>query len=293
VLGGSYVALEIAQMYSRLGSEVTLLQRSGQILSSEDADVAEELTRHLRAEGIEVRVGQKLERVERDGPGFIVHATEDAEPEPFAADAVVAALGRRANTDALDVHAAGVELDPDGFVRVGEDLRTTSPDVYAAGDVVGDPAFVYAAAYEGDLAAQNALSGDTTPRDYSAFPWVVFTDPQVAGVGLNEREAARLGIAVDVSVMPLSHVPRALAARDTRGFIKLLRAKGEDRLVGARIVAPEGGEQVMQASLMIRFGLPVSETRRHFHPYLTQGEGMKLAMIAFDKDVEALSCCAS
>jgi mercuric reductase len=175
---------------------------------------------------------------------------------------------------------------------VRDDLETSVPGLYAAGDVIGEPAYVYAAAYEGALAAENALTGSATRRDYTAIPWVIFTDPQVAGVGLNEREAAAAGLPVDVSVLPFSQVPRALAARDTRGFVKLLRARGEDRLVGARILAPEGGEQIIEASLMIKFALPVSAVARHFHPYLTQGEAMKLAALGFDRDVATLSCCA-
>ena len=293
VLGGSYIALELAQMFSRLGSQVTVLQRSGHVLSSEDEDVATELESHLRDEGVDIRVGQTLERIEREGEGFVVHSNGSGEPLRYRADAVIAALGRCANTDMLDLNTAGVALDEAGFVRVGEDLRTSCPSIFAAGDVIGDPAFVYTAAYDGGLAAENALSDGATKRDYTAIPWVVFTDPQVAGVGMSERQAASRGIEVDVSVLPLSHVPRALAARDTRGFIKLLRAKGEDRLLGARIVAPEGSEQIMEASLMIRYDLAVSGVSKQFHPYLTQGEGMKLAMLAFDKDVESLSCCAS
>ena len=293
VLGGSYVALELGQMFSRLGSRVTILQRSAQILSGEDRDVAESLAGFLRGEGIEIRTGQKLHSVERRGETFRVRSAGDGEVEVHEAEAVVVALGRRANSGGLGLEKAGVDTDGRGFIRVGEDLETSQPGIFAAGDVIGDPAFVYAAAYEGSLAAGNALSDEKERRDYTAIPWVVFTDPQVSGVGLDEGGAARAGIEVDVSVLPLEHVPRALAARDTRGFVKLLREKGKDRLVGARIVAPEGSEQIMEASLMIRFGLPVSQVARHFHPYLTQGEVMKLAMLSFDKDVESLSCCAS
>ncbi len=292
VLGGSYIALELGQMFSRLGSEVTILQRSAHVLSGEDRDVAEGVTRFLREEGIEILTGQKLQSVERLGDGFVVDAAGNAEVVAHSADAVVSALGRRANTEALELDAGGVELDARGFVRVGDDLETTQAGIYAAGDVLGEPAFVYAAAYEGSLAAENALLGEAKRRDYTAIPWVVFTDPQVSGVGLSERQAAESGIEVDVSVLPLEHVPRAVAARDTRGFVKLLRKSGTDHLVGARIVAPEGSEQIMEASLMIRFGLPVSEVAKHFHPYLTQGEAMKLAMLSFDTDVESLSCCA-
>ena len=294
VLGGRYVALELGQLFSRLGSQVTLVQRSGQILPDEDEDLSGALAGYLGEEGMEILTGAQLQGVTRRDERFLVEIDRGGRRESLETEAVLLALGRTPNTDDLGLAAVGVALEPDGAVAVGERLETSVPGIYAAGDVIGEPAYVYSAAYEGGLAAENALSEDgAKPRDYTAIPWVIFSDPQVAGVGLNELQAAAEGVEVDVSILPLSLVPRALAARDTRGFIKLLRARGEDRLVGARILAPEGGEQVMEASLAIKFGLPVSELARHFHPYLTQGEGVKLAALGFDRDVETLSCCAS
>jgi mercuric reductase len=292
VLGGRYVALELGQMFARLGSRVAIVQRSEQILPEEDPDLAEALTGYLSEEGVEVFSRRQVVAVSRTDGGFEVEVRHGGRTERLAAEAVLAALGRAANTEGLGLAELGLELGPAGVVSVGEDLQTSVSGLYAAGDVIGEPFYVYAAAYEGALAAENALTGATTPRDYIAIAWVIFTDPQVSGVGLNEKEAARAGIAVDVSVLPLSQVPRALAARDARGFVKLLRARGEDRLVGARIVAPEGGEQILEASLMIKFGLPVSAISRHFHPYLTQAEAIKLAGQGFERDVTKLSCCA-
>lgn len=182
---------------------------------------------------------------------------------------------------------------PESLIVVDEHLQTSQPGIFAAGDVIGEPAFVYTAAYEGHLAAANALSQERKKRDYRALPWVIFSDPQVAGVGLNEQEAARAGIEVDVATLELKNVPRALAARDTRGFIKLLRRKGSDELIGARILAPEGGEQIMEAALAIRHGIGVSELASAFHPYLTQAEGIKLCAQTFGKDVAKLSCCSA
>ena len=161
-----------------------------------------------------------------------------------------------------------------------------------AGDVIGEPMYVYTAAYEGALAAENALTGSTKKRDYTALPWVVFTDPQLAGVGWDEHQAAQQGVEAETAVLSLEHVPRSLAAHDTRGFIKLIRNKSTDRLIGARIVAPEGSELLMEASLAIKYGIPVSELASSFHPYLTLSEGIKLAAITFNKDVGKLSCCA-
>jgi len=292
VLGGRYVALELGQMFARLGSRVTIVQRSSQILPEEDPDLATGLTDCLASEGVEILAGQQVARVERDASGFEVQIHRASDAEKLRADAVLAALGRAPNSGGLGLEALGVELTQGGTVAVAEDLQTNVAGIFAAGDVIGEPAYVYAAAYEGGLAAENALTGATKSRDYTAIPWVIFTDPQVAGVGLNEREAAVAGVAVDVSRLPLAQVPRALVARDRRGFVKLLRARGEDRLVGARVLAPEGGEQILEASLMIKFGLPISAVARHFHPYLTQGEGMKLAALGFERDVATLSCCA-
>ena len=293
VLGGRYIALELGQMFARLGSKVTLVQRSQQILPDEDADVASALAEYLGQEGIQVLAGRQVAAIVREGDAFLVEVEKNGGTETLEADAVIAALGRTPNTDGIGLIEIGVELGHTGAITVGKDLQTNVPGIYAAGDVIGEPAYVYAAAYEGALAAENALGSVSKARDYTAIPWVIFTDPQLAGVGLNERQAAEAGIEVDVSVLPLDLVPRALAARDTRGFIKLLRARGEDRLVGARVLAPEGGEQIMEASLMVKFGLPISEVAQHFHPYLTQGEAMKLAALGLDRDVKTLSCCAS
>ncbi len=296
VLGGSYVALESAQMFARLGSKVTILQRSSRILSTETSDLTEALTESFSNEGIEVITGVSLNRVTRTG-GEVVVATDVAGvPRTFRGTQILLAAGRTPNTKSMGLEDVGVELDSRGFVVVDESLCSTVPGIYAAGDVLGDQMFVYAAAYEGALAAANAFATEKSPpkpRDYTALPWVVFTDPQVAGVGLDEEQAAKAGIDAEVSVLPLSYVPRALAARDTRGFVKLIRDRDTDLLVGARILAPEGSELLMEISLAIKYGITSRELATSFHPYLTMSEAVKLAAISFGKSVEKLSCCAA
>jgi len=180
-----------------------------------------------------------------------------------------------------------------GFVVVDATLQTTCPGVYAAGDVIGGEMYVYTAAYEGRLAAENALTGAAEARDYTALPWVIFTDPQVAGVGLDERQATDAGYAAEATTVPLSYVPRAVAARDTRGFLTLVRDRDTDRLLGARVLAPEGAELLMELALAIKYQIPTRELAAMFHPYLTLGEAVKLAAITFGKDVARLSCCAT
>ncbi len=293
VLGGGYVGVELAQMFSRFGSKVTILQRSGRILNRETADVSEALTRFLSDEGMEVVTNVNATQVSRAGGTVVVEASVDGTERAFEGSELLVATGRKPNTTDTGLEDVGVLLNDRGFVVVDDALQTSVEGIYAAGDVLGENMFVYTAAYEGALAAENALSETPKFRDYTALPWVVFTDPQVAGVGLDEEQAAQAGIDVDVSLLKLSHVPRALAARDTRGFIKLIRDRSTDRVVGARIVAPEGSELLMELSLAIKYGITVTELATSFHPYLTLGEAVKLAAISFGKDVEKLSCCAA
>ncbi len=292
VLGGGYVGLELAQMFARFGTSVTILQRSGHLLSDEDADLGEALQGFLADEGAEVHTAVDVRSVERSADGVTVATVVGGRERQFTAEALLCATGRRANTEGLNLEAAGAAVDARGLLMVDDSL-CAAPGIHGAGDVIGNPAFVYTAAYEGQLAASNAINGVATTRDYSALPWVVFTDPQIAGVGLGERQAAAAGIEVDVARLDLTNVPRALAARDTRGYVKLLRRAGTDELVGARIVAPEGGEQIAVAALAIRHGIGVRAIARGFTAYLTQAEALKLAAQAFDKDVSKLSCCAA
>jgi mercuric reductase len=179
-----------------------------------------------------------------------------------------------------------------GEVVVNEFLQTASPNIYAAGDVIGGPMFVYVAAYGGTVAAENALTGNARHYDLTALPMVTFTDPAVASVGLTEGAARAQGIAPLVSRLPLEHVPRSIAARDTRGFVKLVADAATRKLVGAHILAAEAGEMITEPALAIKFGLTIEDLASAFHPYLTLSEGIKLAAQTFDRDVAQLSCCA-
>jgi len=292
VLGGRYIALECAQMFARLGTRVTILQRSDRILPNEQTDLTEALTGYLRDEGIEVITGVDIEKVVRTGEVTVTARKKDGGAFSRRASHLLVATGRTPNTAGLGLEEAGVKLDASGAIHVDDTLRTTAPGVYAAGDVIGGKQFVYTAAYEGALAAVNAFTGDDKARDYTALGWVIFTDPQVAGVGMDEAQAGAAGFDAENATLPLSHVPRCLAARDTRGFIKLIRDRSTDRLIGARILAPEGGELLMEITVAIKHRVTVAELRSLFHPYLTLNEGVKLAAITFGKDVNTLSCCA-
>jgi mercuric reductase len=187
---------------------------------------------------------------------------------------------------------AGIEIQPNGGIKVDDRMRSSKLGVYAAGDVTGRDQFVYMAAYGARIAAENALNGDGKRYDASAMPAVVFTDPQFASVGLTEAAARRQDLRVKTSLLPLEYVPRALAARDTRGLIKLVAQVGSGKLLGAHLLAPEGADSIQTAALAIKCGLTVEQLAETIFPYLTTVEGLKLAAQAFAKDVAKLSCCA-
>ncbi|NOZ07635.1 MAG: mercury(II) reductase [FCB group bacterium] len=293
VLGGRYIALELAQLFARLGTRVTLVQRSGHILPDEDTDLTDRLVRYLTDEGIEILTDTQLQTVDSEGGRVKVKLLHKGRPLTVTAEKILAATGRKPNTENIGLKEAGVSLNQDGSILTDDLLRTTAPTISAAGDVLGKRMFVYTAAYEGKLAVENAFSEVSTKTDYTALPWVVFTDPQLAGVGLNEREAGQAGRDIETARLELDKIPRAIAARDTRGFIKLIREKGTHKLLGARILAPEGAEILMEITLAIKFGMTSDQLTELFHPYLTLSEGIRLAAITFDKDVSELSCCAT
>lgn len=293
VLGGRYIALESAHMFARFGSEVTILQRSDRILPTEASYLTDALTGYLHEEGLAIETGVKGHRVHRETNQVVVEAEASGVARTFRAAQILVATGRKPNTSGMGLETVGVEVNQSGFVQVDDTLRTTTRSIFAAGDVLGENLFVYTAAYEGALAAENALQDGFRKRDYTALPWVIFTDPQVAGVGLDEQQAAEQGLDADVAMLPMSHVPRCIAARDTRGLVKLIRDKSTDHLLGARILAPEGSELLMELSLAIKHGITAKELASSFHAYLTRGEAIKLAALTFGKDVSKLSCCAT
>ena len=293
VLGGGYIALEIAQAYHRLGTKVILLQRSEHVLSKLTPDISAELLKHLRSEGMNINTGLNYTSVRQENGIIKVNAEKSGESILFEAEQIVVAAGTKPNTDKLGIENIGLELTQSGHIAINEKMETNNSNIYAAGDVTNTPAFVYTAAFEGKIAVENAFSGANNKADYSSLPWVVFTDPQVAGAGIDEAEAEGKSIPFEISKLELKDIPRAIAANDTRGFIKLIRNTETDKLIGARVVAPEGGELIQQLSMAIKYGITVKDLADSFYPYLTLSEGIKLAAITFGKDVSKLSCCVS
>lgn len=286
VIGSSVVAVELAQAFARLGSQVTILARRT-LFFREDPAIGAAITDAFRVEGIEVLEHTQASRVAyRDGK--FVLTTGQGE---VRADKLLVATGRSPNTRDLNLDAADVAVNKAGAIVIDQAMRTSAPDIFAAGDCTDQPQFVYVAAAAGTRAATNMTGGEVL-LDLAAMPTVVFTDPQVATVGLSEAEAHLKGIETDSRMLTLDNVPRALANFDTRGFIKLVMEKDSRRLIGVQAVAPEAGELIQAAVLAIRARMTVEELADQLFPYLTMVEGLKLAAQAFSKDVKQLSCCA-
>ena len=286
VVGSSVVAVELAQAYARLGSQVTILARHT-LLFREDPLIGQMLAQTFATEGISVMENTQPQSVAHENGEFVITTDHGA----LRADKLLVATGRAPNTADLDLGQAGVKVAERGAIIVNERLETSARGIYAAGDCTDQPQFVYVAAAGGTRAAVNMLGGQAS-LDLSAMPAVVFTDPQVATVGLSEAQAQRQGIETESRVLTLENVPRALVNFDTHGFIKMVAEAGSGRLLGVQAVAAEAGEIIQSAALALRARMTVIELADQLFPYLTMVEGLKLAAQTFTTDVKRLSCCA-
>lgn len=291
VLGGGYVALEQAQLFARLGSNVTILARS-RLASKEEPEVSKTLQGAFADEGIRVMRRAVPTKVVRDASTgkVIVTANVAGGEQEFRADQVLVALGRRPVTDGLGLETVGVRTGATGEVMVTDRLRSTNPRIWAAGDVTGHPEFVYVAASHGTLVAENALTGADRPIDYTRLPRVTFTGPAIGGVGKTEKEVIAAGIRCTCRVLPLEYVPRALVNRDTRGFIKMVADAETGEILGITAVAKDAGE--LAAAGVHVIGRTITEVADAWAPYLTMAEGIRIVARAFTTDVSVLSCCA-
>lgn len=291
VLGSSIVALELAQGYQRLGTKVVVLARHS-LMYREDPEIGKALEQAFKEEGMIVLTDTQTEEVHYrkslfSGGKFAIKTSHGV----IHSDQLLVATGRTPNTEELGLEKVNVKTTGNGAVVVDKHLRSNVAHIFAAGDCSTLPQFVYVAAAAGTRAAINMTGGDAE-IDLSAMPAVMFTDPQMATAGLTEIEAQAQGIETESRMLSLDNVPRALANFETRGFIKLVIDKNSRRLVGAQIVASEGGEIIQTVTLAIHQQMTVEELAGQLFPYLTMVEGLKLCAQTFSKDVKALSCCA-
>lgn len=286
VIGAGYVGLEQAQLFAHLGARVTLV---GRFAPHTEPELAEILAGVFGDDGITV-VPDRVSAVTDDDGAVVVTTTTGRQVRGAR---LLLAAGRRPVTAGLGLDAVGVKTGDRGEIVVDDQLRSTHPQIWAAGDVTGHPQYVYVAAAHGLLVADNALHGTDRSLDYAGLPAVTFTTPALASAGMTEAAAVEAGLDCDTRVLPLSAVPRALANRDTRGAIKLVAQTGTGRLLGAHVLTEGAGDVIAAAVYTLANRMTVAQMAGLWCPYLTMAEGLKLAAQTFTTDVSKLSCCAA
>jgi len=294
VIGGNAVGLELGQLFARLGTQVTIVEILDRLAPFDEPEISAAIEDALAGEDISVVTSAEATYARRGTTGRSVHLKTAAGGErELACGQILVAAGRRPITAGLNLAAAGVRTGGRGEIIIDARQRTGSPRIWAAGDVTGDPPYVYTAAAQGSAAAANALFHAERTVDYTALPRVTFTSPAIASAGLTEAGLVRSGVACDCRVLPLEAVPRAIVNRDTRGLVKLVAEAATGRIRGVHAVADGAGEMITAGVYAIRSGITVEDLASTWAPYLTMSEALRLAAQSFRRDVTKLSCCAA
>ena len=294
VLGGGYVAVELAQMFSRLGSRVTMIARSG-LLSGYEPDLGRTLGEVFVAEGIDVLSGARVERVSGDERGIALAVELPGAGRIVRAERLLVATGRTPNTETLGLDRAGVTLD-DGFVVVDAELRTSQPHVWAAGDVIGrqhgSQMATPVGARQGRIVADNAFADAKRRFDGTVIPRAIFTDPPIAVVGETEAQVRARHYPAVATTTPLAYVPRAGAVHKTTGFVKFIASSIDERVLGVHVIGESAPEIIHEAAMAMHFKATLADFIDLIHVYPTMSEALKIGAQAFSRDVTKLSCCA-
>jgi mercuric reductase len=292
IVGGRALGLEFAQMYAHMGTKVTLLQRSERIIPEEEPEISDALRYYLEEEGIKIKTGVQVKHVDEKNGEKVVVATANGREFEARADELLMAAGREPNTKELGLGAVGVGLRQDGAVKVNREMHTTARHVWAAGDVIGEPMLETIAAKEGATAAQNALLGTHRKIDFLPVPRAIFTSPQVATVGLTDREANEKGYKCACRTVEMSKVPKAITIRETRGLVKMVADNETGRILGVHILADNAADIIQEGVLAVKHKLTVDDIIDTVHVFPTIAESIKLAAVSFRKNLDELSCCA-
>jgi len=300
MLGGGYIALEWGQILHRVGVDVTILQRSKRVLSDIEGQLGREMQRAFEEEGIEVITDNDFQQVrtladsggaEAIQSGIAVETTLNGAERTVTGDALFVATGIQPNSEGIGLETVGVETNDDGAIRVDEHFQTANPDIYAAGDVIGEPELETVAAKEGNHAVKNAFGDESVSIDYDAVPAVVFTSPEVAAVGTTELEYMDEHGTCSCRTVQMEDVPRAKAVKNTDGLVQVVKHHETDEIVGVHMVGPRAADMIMEATLAVKFGLTVDDIIDTVHPFPTFSEAFKHACQAFRRDTSTMSCC--
>jgi mercuric reductase len=295
VLGGGYVAAELAQMFARLGSRVTIVARSA-LLRGYEPLLGETLSGAFGSEGIEVVGNARVERVSSDGGAVAVAVETPSAGRIIRAARLLVATGRTPNTSDLDLAAAGVATDDRGFITVDAGLRTNQPRIWAAGDVIGrqhgSQMATPVGARQGRLVAENAFADAGRTFDGAVIPRAIFVDPPIGVVGLTEEEVKAKHFPAVTATNPLEYVPRAGAIHKTVGFVKMIASTIDERILGVHVIGESASEIIHEAAMAMKFRATINDFVDLIHVYPTMAEALKIGAQAFSRDVSKLSCCA-
>jgi pyruvate/2-oxoglutarate dehydrogenase complex dihydrolipoamide dehydrogenase (E3) component len=273
ILGGGYIGVEFGQMFRRFGSQVTIIHSQGQILSHEDPEVAAELQRVLEREGITVCLSSQTTRIEQKNGLVKITLSSGGGASELAGTHLLLATGRRPNTDDLGLEKAGVATDQSGYIRVNPKLETSVPGIWALGDVKGGPAFTHISYNDFQILDANLTQGKNLTIENRIVPYCVFTDPQLGGVGITEKQARASGRKLKIGSIPMSYVARAIERDETAGLMKIIVDASNDRVLGASILASEGGELIHVLYTLMLGNLPYTALKgaMFIHPTLAEG----------------------
>jgi len=279
VLGGGPIGCELAQTFARLGSQVTQVQRQPRLMVREDPEACQLVKQSLEDSGVQVLTGHNAIRFSNEAGEKYLHVEHEGEEKALPFDAVLVAVGRQANTDHLGLENLALPTDPDGTIQTNELLQSRYPNIYACGDVAGPYQFTHTAAHQAWYAAVNALFGflKSFKVDYRVIPWCTFTSPEVARVGVNEQEADEQRIDYEVTRYGIDDLDRAIADSADEGYVKVITAKGSDRILGVTIVGQHAGELIAEYVLAMKHGLGLNKILGTIHIYPTMAEANKFA----------------
>jgi pyruvate/2-oxoglutarate dehydrogenase complex dihydrolipoamide dehydrogenase (E3) component len=283
IMGGGYIAIEFGQMFRRYGSQVTIIERGEQLLAHEDSDVAEEVYKILREDGIDVRLKARASRVETNEQGEIqLTVSGDGGEATVKGSHLLIATGRRPNVDHLNLGAAGIEMNEKGYVKVNDCLETNVPGIYAIGDIKPGPAFTHISYDDFRIIQANLLQNGDARIDGRPVPYTIFMDPQLGRVGLTENEARAQGRSIRVAKLSMANVARAIEFGETRGFMKAIVDAETNQILGCAILGMEGGEVMTVLQVAMTGKLPYTVIRDGIFAHPTLAESLNNLFMAMD-----------
>ena len=283
VLGGSYIALEMGQLYQRLGSHVTVIETASQLVSKEDADVAAVIKKMLESENMQIHTGAQAERIYKTGKVIHVDINEGGSKETLTGTHILMATGRKPQTAALQLQHTNVLTDEKGFIVVNDRLETNEPGIYALGDVKGGPAFTHISYNDHLIIYKNLFENANLSVKTRQVPYCMFTDPQLGRIGITEKEAKKAGIPVKVACLSMDKVARAIETGQTRGFMKALVHEQDDTILGAAVIGTEGGEIMSMLQMAMLGGITATQVREMVFAHPLYAESLNNLFMTLEK----------